>query len=322
MKKYITKKIVTSLIMIFGVSIIIFVLVQSQPGDPYSTMISPTVSKETVEKMLQEIGYYDPLWLKYVKWMKRAVVGNLGYSIKYKIPVLEVIKPRLYNTFILSLTSFIISAIVAILAGVYAASKQNSLFDKISGLLTFIFLSIPTFFFGLLLVKWLSFDRNILPTSGMVTIDRDYAGLTYVLDVVKHMIMPAIVLSLTQVAMLFRYTRSSMIDSLDKPYIITARAKGLNIRKTTWKHGFRNSMISIITILCMQLPSLFSGALITETIFIWPGIGRLNYDAVVSRDYPLIMGIAMISAIFIILSNFLADVLYAVVDPRIRLDKK
>ncbi|HDK7168882.1 TPA: ABC transporter permease [Clostridium botulinum] len=322
MKKYILKRLLISTIMIFGVSIIIFVLVQSQPGDPYSTMISPTVSKETVEKMLRQIGYYDPLWLKYVKWMKMAVVGNLGYSIKYKIPVMEVIKPRLYNTFILSLAAFIISAFIAIISGVYAASNKNSLFDRISGVLAFIFLSIPTFFFGLFLVKWFSFDMNILPTSGMISIDKDYTGLAHVLDVVKHMIMPAIVLSLTQIAMLFRYTRSSMIDSIDKQYIVTARAKGLSRRKTIWKHGFKNSMISIITILCMQLPSLFSGALITETIFIWPGIGRLNYDAVVSRDYPLIMGIAMITAVIIIFSNFLADVLYAVIDPRIRLDKK
>ncbi|WP_392486273.1 ABC transporter permease [Haloimpatiens sp. FM7315] len=321
MKKYILKRFFISLVMIFGVSIIIFVLVQSQPGDPYSTMISPTISKETVQKMLRKIGYYDPIWLKYVKWLKRAIVGNLGYSIKYKIPVLNVITPRLYNTLILSITSFIISAIVAIIAGVYAASKRNSFFDKISGLLAFIFLSIPTFFFGLLLVKGLSYDTSLLPTSGMVTIDKEYTGFKHIVDVTKHMIMPVIVLSLTQIAVLFRYTRSSMIDSLDKQYIVTARAKGLSRKKVIWNHGFKNSMISIITILCMQLPSLFSGALITETIFVWPGIGRLNYDAVVSRDYPLIMGIAMLTAILIIFSNFLSDVLYSVIDPRIRLHK-
>lgn len=321
MKKYIIKRLCMSIVMIFGVSIIIFVLIQSQPGNPYSTMLSPNISKEAIENMLHKIGYYDPLWLKYVKWFKMSIAWDFGYSIKYKIPVLDVIVPRLFNTFILSLTSFIISAIVAILSGVYAASNKNSFFDKASGFLAFVFLSIPTFFFGLILVKWFSFDINILPTSGMVTIDKDYSGFYYITDVAKHMIMPTIVLSLTQIATLFKYTRSSMIDSLEKQYIITARAKGLNRRKTIWKHGFKNSMISIITILCMQMPSLFSGALITETIFIWPGIGRLNYDAVVSRDYPLIMAIAMITAIIIIFSNFLADILYAVIDPRIRLNK-
>lgn len=155
MKKYILKRLLMSIIMIFGVSIIIFVLVQSQPGDPYSTMLSPTVSKETVQKMLRQIGYYDPLWLKYVKWMKMAIVGDLGYSIRYKIPVIEVIKPRLYNTFILALATFIISSVIAILAGGYAASNRNSLFDRISGVIAFIFLSIPTFFL------WIVFSKMV-----------------------------------------------------------------------------------------------------------------------------------------------------------------
>ncbi|WP_251860151.1 ABC transporter permease [Clostridium sp. Marseille-Q2269] len=322
MKKYILKRLLMSVAMIFGVSIIIFVLIQSQPGDPYSTMLSPNISKETVESMLREIGYYDPLWLKYVKWIKMAVVGNFGYSIKYKIPVIEVISSRLCNTFILVIASFIISAFVSILGGVQAASNKNSSFDRISKGLSFIGLSIPTFFFGLLLIKWFSFDRNILPTSGMVTIDKDYTGFYYVLDVFKHMIMPTIVLALTMIPKIFRYTRSSMIDSLEQQYIITAQAKGLNRRKAIWKHGFRNSMTLIITIFCMDLPALFSKSLITETIFSWPGIGRLNYDAVLSRDYPLIMGIVTITTILIISSNFLSDVLCAVIDPRIRLSKE
>lgn len=321
MRDYIFKRIITSIVMLIGVSIIIFTLVQLQPGNPYSTMISPTVSQDTVHKMLKDIGYYDPIWIKYIKWLGRVLHGDFGYSIQYKLPVLTVINSRIWNTFLLSIVSFIISSSIAILLGVIAASKQNSIFDNITTVVSFIGLSIPTFFFGLLLVKWLSFDANLLPTSGMSTLGEDYTGIKAIIDVVRHMIMPVIVLSITQVASLMRYTRSSMIDVLSQEYIRTARAKGLNKKLTIWKHGFRNSLISIVTILCMQLPSLFSGALITETIFIWPGIGRLNYEAVVNRDYPLIMGITMMLAILIVFSNLLADVLYAVIDPRIKINK-
>ncbi|GAA0786601.1 ABC transporter permease [Hathewaya limosa] len=284
-------------------------------------MISPTVSQDTVHKMLKDIGYYDPIWIKYIKWLGRVLHGDFGYSIQYKLPVLTVINSRIWNTFLLSIVSFIISSSIAILLGVIAASKQNSIFDNITTVVSFIGLSIPTFFFGLLLVKWLSFDVNLLPTSGMSTLGEDYTGIKAIIDVVRHMVMPVIVLSITQVASLMRYTRSSMIDVLSQEYIRTARAKGLNKKLTIWKHGFRNSLISIVTILCMQLPSLFSGALITETIFIWPGIGRLNYEAVVNRDYPLIMGITMMLAILIVFSNLLADMLYAVIDPRIKINK-
>lgn len=320
MLEYIIKRLLTLIGVLFGISIIIFTLIHVQPGNPYSTMIDPNVSPETFENMLKQIGYYDPLHIQYIKWLGRALHGDLGYSIHYKAPIIDIINSRIWNTFLLSFFSLLLSTAIAIPAGVLSASKKYSLFDYFITIISFIGISIPTFFFGLLMIKWFAFDLKIFPVSGMLTVGEHYTGIKAALDIARHIALPVIVLSLIQTAYMMRYTRSSMVEVLDKDYIRTARAKGITMRKTIWKHGFRNALISIITILCLQIPSLFSGALLTETIFVWPGIGRLNYEAVLNRDYPLIMGILMILAIIILLSNFLADILYAVIDPRIHYD--
>jgi len=225
---------------------------------------------------------------------------------------------RLGNTLLISVISLVISTFIAILIGVLSASKPKSILDYVFTLVSFVGVSVPTFFLGLLLVKWLAFDLGVLPASGMMTLGENYTGIEKFIDMGKHMIMPVIVLSITQAASLLRYTRSSMLEVMSKDYIRTARAKGLSRNKTIWTHGFRNSLISIVTVICMQIPTMFSGALITETVFVWPGIGMLNYEAILNRDYPLIMGITMLLAVIIVLSNLLADLLYAVVDPRIR----
>lgn len=299
---------------------VVFAMVHLQPGNPYIQMINPNIPPEQTETMLRNLGYYDPLPVKYIKWAKRAMVGDFGYSIQFKESVLSVINSRIWNTLLLSVVSSIISTAIAIPAGVIAATKRNSAFDYIITIISFIGISIPSFFFGLLLIKALAFDVRIFPISGMKTPGENYMGIKGVMDVAKHMVLPAIVLSFMNIAALMRYTRSSMIEVINKDYMRTAKAKGLKNSKVIWKHGFKNALITIITVLCMQIPYLFSGALLTETIFIWPGIGRLNYDAVLNRDYPLIMGILMIVAIVILISNLLADILYAVVDPRITYD--
>lgn len=299
---------------------VVFAMVHLQPGNPYIQMINPNIPPEQTETMLRNLGYYDALPVKYIKWARRAMVGDFGYSIQFKESVLSVINSRIWNTLLLSVVSSIISTAIAIPAGVISATKRNSTFDYIITIISFIGISIPSFFFGLLLIKALAFDARIFPISGMKTPGENYMGIKGVMDVAKHMVLPAIVLSFMNIAALMRYTRSSMIEVINKDYMRTAKAKGLKNSKVIWKHGFKNALITIITVLCMQIPYLFSGALLTETIFIWPGIGRLNYDAVLNRDYPLIMGILMIVAIVILISNLLADILYAVVDPRITYD--
>lgn len=318
MFKYIIKRILTAIGVLFGVSIIIFALIHMQPGNPYSTMMDPSVPPEVVENMLKNLGYYDPIYIQYFKWLGRALHGDLGYSIYYSQPVLSVIGSRIWNTVLLSGVSLVISIFLGVLCGIISAVKKHSIFDYLTTILAFIGISIPSFFFGLLLIKWFAVDLKILPVSGMKTVGSTYTGMKNALDVAKHIVLPATVLALMQTASFMRYTRSSMLDVLNKEYIRTVRAKGLSMRKTVFKHGFKNALIPIITIICLQIPFLFSGALITETIFVWPGIGRLNYDAVLNRDYPLLMGILMIISVVILFSNLLADVLYAVIDPRIR----
>lgn len=318
MTKYIFKRILIAIGVLFGVSVIIFSLVHMQPGNPYTSMIDPTVPPEVIKEMLTKIGYYDPIHIKYIKWISRALRGDLGYSIQYGQPVLQVINSRIWNTVLLSSFALIISTVLGIIIGIISAIKKNTLFDYVTTVFSFIGISIPAFFFGLLLIKIFAFDFPILPVSGMKTLGEDYTGIKNALDVLKHMILPGLVLALLQSAAFVRYTRSSMLEVLDKDYIRTAKAKGLTKKKSILKHGVKNALIPLVTIICMQIPFIFSGALLTETIFVWPGIGRLNYDAVLNRDYPLIMGILMILSIIILLSNLLADILYAVIDPRIK----
>lgn len=320
MKKFLIKRILTSIVILIGVSIIVFTLIHMQPGNPYLNMINPKLAPEIVEKQLREMGYYDPIYIQYFKWISRAVCGDFGYSVQYKAPVFGIILKALKNTLLISIISLILSSIFAIAVGVITAIKAKSKLDYIFTGISFLGISMPTFFFALLLVKWLAYDLLLLPSSGMVSLTAQYSGLEYILDVTKHMIMPVLVLSFTQTAILLRYTRSSVMDTINQDYIRTAQAKGLTRNKAIWTHGLRNSMISIITVICMQLPTIVSGALITETVFVWPGIGTLNYNAIMYRDYMLIMGITMLIAITIIVANLLADILYAFADPRIKLE--
>lgn len=317
MLKHILKRIGISLIVLLGVSIIVFVFIQKQPGNPYLNMINPNMTAEETNQMLTNLGYFDAIHIKFFKWIKMVLRGDLGYSIQYGQPVTKLIRSRIGNTFLLALVSTIISTSIAIPFGIISAYKKGELIDLTLTIISFIGVSIPSFFLGLVLIKVFSFDLAILPISGMKTIGKDYAGMEYVIDVVKHMILPVFVLSFINIASLMRHTRSSMLNVIKEDYIRTAIAKGLSRKKAIFVHGFRNALITIVTLLSLQIPSLFSGALITETIFVWPGIGRLNYDAVLSRDYPVVMGILLITAIIILLSNLIADILYVIIDPRI-----
>ncbi|PID79760.1 MAG: peptide permease [Clostridiales bacterium] len=322
MIKYITRRLLQSIVILFGVTLVIFILIHLAPGDPFIQSMNPNITPELREKMLRDIGYYDPLAVQYFKWLGQALQGNLGYSIKFNKPVIRVIGDYLPNTILLGAISLLLSLLIALPAGIFSSTKRNSVFDYMVTIFTFIGLSIPAFFFGLLLIKWLTYDYNLLPTSGMVSAGMHLEGAAFIADVAKHIILPTIVLSLLQTATFMRYTRSSMIEVIGEDYIRTARAKGLGEGKVIYKHAFRNALISIITIITLSIPTVFSGAVLTETIFVWPGIGRVNYDAILGRDYPLIMGIMLLMAVIILLSNFLADILYAFADPRIRYDEE
>jgi peptide/nickel transport system permease protein len=318
MGNYYIRRILQAIPVLIGISIIVFVMVNLQPGDPYAAMVDPEAPPEVKEDLLRRVGYYDPLWLKYFKWAGQAFRGNMGYSIHYRAPVTGIIALRIGNTVTLTLTALVISILFGLPIGIMTATRRYGIGDYLATVAAFIGLSIPAFFFGMLLIKIFGVDLRWLPVAGKVTVGAGYTGFAYFLDVLRHLIMPAMVLGMMNTASLMRYMRSSMVEILSQDYIRTARAKGVSRTAVILKHAMKNALKPVITILTMQIPGLLSGALLTETVFSWPGIGRLNYEAVQNRDYPLIMGIVMMVAVVTLLANLLADILYVAVDPRIQ----
>lgn len=320
MKKFLLKRFLIAIPVLIGLSMIIFALINLTPGDPYTAMLDPSVDPADRENMLQSIGYYDPLPVKYVKWVGRALQGDLGYSIRYKAPVTEVISQKVGNTLMLSVTALVLSALLAVPLGIISATKQYTLIDYLSTILAFIGISIPSFFLALGMIKIFGIDLKIFPINGIEYVAKGFTGFRRFLDILHHMALPVIVLTLIQTASLMRYTRSAMLEIINQDFIRTARAKGLSERVTIYTHALRNAMIPVITILSSSLGGLLSGAILVETVFSWPGMGTLVYQAISNRDYPLIMGGTMLLAVCVLLANLLADILYAVVDPRIRLE--
>lgn len=321
MGKYIGKRLLQAVIILLGVSIIVFALVNFMPGDPYSSMYSPDIPPEEIAAKLDELGVNDPIPLQYVKWLGRALKGDLGYSIWYKEPVMGVILSRLGNTALLACSSILVSTILGITVGIYSARHKKGLVDNVSAVLAFAALSIPSFFFGMILIKIFGVDLQLLPISGMVTVGQEsVSGAARVGDIARHMVLPTVVLGLMNAATMLRYTRSSMVDIQGMDFIRTARAKGLPERKVIYKHALKNALSQIITVLSLQIPGLLSGSLLTETVFLWPGVGRLNFEAVSHRDYPLIMGIVLVLASFTLIANLIADISYAAIDPRVLQD--
>ena len=319
MRTYIIKRLLIMIPVFIAITMIIFALVNLTPGDPYMAMLDTTnISEEQLEVLLNSIGYYDPLPVKYIKWVGRLLQGNLGHSTWYQEPVASVLGRRLLNTLLLSVSSLVLSVIIAVPLGVISATKKNSIFDYLATIVALMGISIPAFFFALGMIKIFGIDLQIMPMSGMQTVP-NYAGFRQVLDVLWHMVMPVVVLAFLHTASLMRYTRSSMLDVMQQDYIRTARAKGLGERVVIYRHALRNTMIQIVTMVTLSMGNLFSGAVLVETVFTWPGAGSLMYQAISYRDYNLITAAALVISIAVLLSNLLADVLYALVDPRIKL---
>lgn len=318
MHKYIIRRILMMIPVLFGVSICIFTLIHMAPGDPYSAMIDPSTPPEEIQSMLHNIGYYDPLPVKYGKWISRALTGDLGYSIRYQEQVVSVIGRRMGNTLLLSVLSLVLGVVIAVPLGVISATKQYSKFDYIATIFAFIGMSLPAFFFALLMIKFLAFDLKLFPISGMQTIGAGYTGIRQLIDILHHMMLPIIVLALLHMASFMRYSRSAVLEVVRQDYIRTARAKGLNERLVIYRHALRNALIPIITLLSTSLGYILSGAILTETVFSWPGMGTLIYQSILNRDYPLVIASTMLLSICVLMANLLADIMYAVADPRIK----
>lgn len=306
--------------LVLIISFFIFITL-SLTGNSLRSLITsnPRITAETVKKLERIYGMDKPLLVRYVYWLRAFAMGEWGYSREYKEPVLALIRTRMPATLALMGLAFLTSLAVALPIGIYSALKQYSFLDYAATGLAFFGMAMPVFWFGLMLMLLFGVKLGWLPLGGYSSIGMDTAGLfVRFLDHLKYLIMPAVVLGLQQMASWTRYTRSSMLEVLRMDYVRTARAKGLPERTVIYKHALRNALIPVITLLMLAIPGLFGGAVMTETVFSISGIGRLLYTAITTSDTFLSMGTLMVLAILVVVSNFAADLLYAIADPRIK----
>lgn len=319
MLQYTVKRILKMIPTLLIISILLFKVIDLAPGNFLDTKVNPNMTVEKLEQLEAVYGFDKPFGERYVNWLKKAVKGDFDESLKLRQPVSEIIKDYAWNSFVLAGTAFLLSILIAIPLGIVCATKQYSLADKATTILTFVSISLPSFLLGLMLINAFSLKIKLFPIGGMTTAGSNLTGVGYYKDVLIHMVLPVVSLTILQAGSLIRYVRTAMLEVINQDYIRTARAKGLKEKVVIYKHALRNGLIPVITYIGMSLPGLFAGALITETIFVWPGIGRIGYEAILNRDYTLLMGFNMFMAVLTLMGNLLSDILYAVVDPRIKL---
>ncbi|WP_449602865.1 ABC transporter permease [Paenibacillus sp. Marseille-Q9583] len=317
MSAYLSKRLLYMVIILFAASLLIFCLYASTPGDFITGNIKLTAERKAE---LREIyGLNKPMLERYGIWMKNALHGDFGYSLAQQKPVLQLFNDYMWNSFLLAAVSTFLTWVIAVIIGVISAYKQYSWFDTLVMIAIFAAMSLPSFFIGLFLIKILAVDLKWLPPGGIITTGSNATGLAYFKEIVTHMTLPVVVMTLLGLGSLTRYFRSNMIDVLKQDYIRTARAKGLRDRKVLFTHALRNALLPAITLVGFELPALFGGSLIIEKIFNWPGIGQLYMQSFGLRDYPLLMGFTMFIAILTVIGTLLSDVLYRIADPRVRL---
>ncbi|WP_409299877.1 ABC transporter permease [Peribacillus sp. SCS-155] len=321
MAKYVIRRLIIFIPMLFALTIIVFALMQAAPGDPFSGRnLDPNVSAELYEKQREALGLNDPMYVQYFRWLSKTVQGDLGESyINRGKHVTDLIGDRIGNTFYLGVTSLLITLIVAIPIGIYSARKPYSVLDYATTGFSFFGLAVPSFFFGLVAIYVFSIKLGWFPSQGTVT-SPGLEGFELFKDRLHHLILPSITLGLAGTATYMRFMRSEVLDVLGADYIRTARAKGMTENSVLYKHTLRNAMIPIITLLGFEIGTLLSGAIITESVYQYPGLGTLFISSISSRDYPVIMAINLMLGFFVLLGNLLADIFYSIVDPRIRYD--
>jgi peptide/nickel transport system permease protein len=322
MGAYILKRILLMIPVLFGITVLSFGVMKLAPGSPTGLMtdLNPNMNKEAVERIIHHYGLDKPWYVQYYKWLSNIVVLDFGRSFAPdNRPVLDKIKERIPITLLINALSMVLILSVAIPLGVMSAVKKDSLFDKGSTVFVFIGFAIPTFWLALLLMILFGVTLDWLPISGFRSLNFAYLSLPdKILDIARHLILPVFVSAFGGLAGMSRYMRSNMLEVIRQDYITTARAKGLDERMVIFKHALRNALLPVITLLGLSVPGLIGGSVIFETIFAIPGMGQLFYQSVMMRDYPTVMGILVIGAVLTLLGNLLADVMYSVADPRIR----
>ena len=320
MAQYMIRRLIVAVPTFFAITVIVFALFALSPGDPVINIIGfdtfALMSPDQIELVRQQYGFNDSWYSRYFNWLGDALRGDLGYPYKGGKTVSELLVERIPPTLLLMGTSLVLALVVGIPMGIIMALRQYSKLDYGLTIVAFANLSIPSFFIALAFIYVFALRLDILPTYGMQTIGEPFS----IWDRFKHLIMPAVILGLFNAGVWARYTRSSVLEIKRLDFVTVARAKGLKERTVTTRHIFRNALLPLITVIGLSIPQLLGGAIIIETIFQWPGMGMLGWRATTTRDYPTLMGITLLSATIILLSNLITDLGYAIADPRIRYD--
>ena len=314
MSAFLIRRVLQIIPLLIGITILVFLLINAVPGSPVSDLaLVPGTRPEDVAQIKRQLGLDQPLYKRYFVWLGNVLQGDLGKSMINYRDVRDEIAGRLPNTLKLTVAAFLLSLVFSIPIGIYSAIKRNSIFDYTATVASVAGVSVPSFWLALMLILFFAVQLRWLPSGGTQNI-----GDGSLVDQLKHLILPAITLAIVELAGWTRYIRAQMLEVIRQDYIRTARAKGLNERLIIFRHAFRNALLPLITLFGLSIPQFFSGALIIETIFSWPGIGRLTFDSAVSRDYTMIMGTVLLSSTMVVLGNLLADIGYGLLDPRVK----
>ena len=317
MASFILRRLAQMFVTLVGISIISWVIITLAPGGPIGLTLDPKASPKVIEQMMKNYDLDKPIYQQYFLWLKKLFTGKL-YSFKDGRPVMQKINERIWNTLLLNLVATIIIFSLAIPLGVFSAKRQYSFLDNLGTFGAYLGVSAPSFWLAYLLILGtvLLFGYPVLGMRSFVT--EDFTTTEIVLDRIWHLMLPSIIMAIHGIASLSRYTRSSMLEVIRQDYIRTAKAKGVSEETVYYKHGLRNALLPTITIFGFMIPGLIGGSIIMETVFAWPGIGQLAYQAILARDYPVLMTLNTIAAVLTLVGNFIADILYGIADPRIR----
>lgn len=314
MSRYVAGRLVQGALLLLLVSLAVFAIVHAAPGGP-ELLNHPDVDPALARQYREALGLDDPIPVQYARWLRNVLRGNLGRSYQHGIPTVQLLAGRIPNTVLLSGAALALAVLVAIPLGIVSSVYRYSFLDYAATVAAFFGVSIPVFWLGIMLIILFSVQLGWLPSAGMTTVGTPFSWT----DLLRHLLMPAVVLSTFPLAQLVRYMRSSMVEVLAQDYIRTARSKGLPELAVLGRHALRNALIPVVTVLGVLVPRLLGGAVITEAIFAWPGLGRLAVDSAITRDYPVIMGVTLLVSAMVVVSNLLTDLAYVALDPRITL---
>jgi len=315
---FLIKRILQYIPLIFGIVIVAFILVHMAPGDPTYILVGEIGDEKFIQAARARLGLDKPLYEQFLIYISNVLRGDLGYSYIRSAPVTDLVLSRIPATLLLVLTSMLISFLIGIILGVISAARRG-IIDTFLSIFSLAGISIPYFWLGQIILIVFAIILGLFPVGGMVSIEMDYRGFSYIVDVLRHLALPAMTLAAFNIAYTTKITRGSMLDVLTENYIITARSKGLPERRVLFRHALRNALIPVVTYTGLNTGALLVGAILTETVFSWPGMGSLLYDSLRLRDYPVVIGVFIYGSIMVILANLIVDILYSILDPRIRL---